>query len=48
MTNEKVRFLQQKSEMQLRKPIEDYVGRIQEKIDGLRKRILPIKERFQG
>ena len=48
MTNEKSKILTAEEEMQLRKPIEDYVGRIQEKIDGLRKRILPIKERFQG
>ena len=36
MDNENNKTLTAEQEMQLRKPIEDYVGEIQEKIDSLR------------
>ena len=36
MDNEISKTLTAEQEMQLRKPIEDYVGEIQEKIDSLR------------
>ena len=36
MDNENSKTLTAEQEMQLRKPIEDYVGEIQEKIDSLR------------
>lgn len=37
MANENSKILTAEQEMQLRQPIEDYVGKIQEKIDSLRK-----------
>ncbi len=43
MTNEKSKILTAEEEMQLRKPIEEYVGRIQERIDGLRAEESPNK-----
>ena len=43
MTNEKSKILTAEEEMQLRKPIEDYVGKIQERIDSLRAEDSPNK-----
>lgn len=43
MTNEKSKILTAEEEMQLRKPIEDYVGGIQERIDSLRAEESPDK-----
>ena len=43
MTNEKSKILTAEEEMQLRKPIDDYVGKIQERIDGLRAEESPNK-----
>lgn len=43
MTNEKSKILTAEEEMQLRKPIDDYVGGIQERIDDLRAEESPNK-----